>query len=361
MKTAIIYGSGISGATCARLLAECNYQVVVFEARNNIGGLCFDAYDDEHLYIQQYGPHIFHTNDEEVNSFVTLYGKWKEHKHSVLACLKDDVYVPVPFNFLSIKRTFEKDKADYFIAKLKEQFHEKEAIRLNAITSKELLELKQYIIKHIFEKYTAKQWGKPLFMVDKSIIDRIPIKLTYENYYFTDKYQYMPKDTFTVFIYNLLSHKNITVVRNSFCDYMFDDNAADIKILTGPLDAFFRYRYGRLKYRSIQFDHIKSANKQRAAVINYTESKKYTRITDFSLLKDDVTFMRNLCIEYPTKANSIYNAYYPVKTNSNVEQYKKFAKENGYLLCGRLACYEYLDIDDAILKGIQLVKGIKNK
>ncbi|MEI6266722.1 MAG: UDP-galactopyranose mutase [bacterium] len=382
-KDVIVVGCGFSGAVCARKLADNGKRVVIIEKRSHIAGNMYDSYDSQGILIHNYGPHIFHTNNEEVFAFIKPFSAWYKYEHRVLGNI-GGILVPIPFNYKSIESLFEKKEADTIKKLLNEHFGSNERVSvLDLINSKEpnIKEFGRFVYNNVFARYTAKQWGVPFEKVNQSVINRVPILLGYDDRYFQDKIQMMPQNGFTELFKNLLDHKNILVrtsidskelISHKDNKIYFEGDQWDKPIVyTGAIDEFFDYRFGRLPYISLdlRFEQKKITTFQPAAVVNYTISEKYTRITEFKyltkqIIKNKSTILKEYPREYSPNENIGNIPYYPIIEEKNIilyNKYKNLAKKLGNMfLCGRLANYGYYNMDAAIEKALDVAEMIIN-
>ena len=380
MERIIVVGAGISGATMARLFAESGKDVIVIDKRENIGGNVYDFTDRNGIIVQPFGPHIFHTNDKEVFDFLSRFTTWREYEHRVLAKVRKDKFVPVPFNLTSLFTLYPKDKAERIKKILIEQigFDKKVPImQLKKHEDAEIRKFADFVYKNIFYVYSLKQWGiKPEYLSGE-IMNRVPVYLSYEDRYFTDKYQFMPTHGFTEMIANILRHPNIklklrTDARSQLTfdngDIYFGGKLFDGKVVyTGCLDELFDYKFGVLPYRSLKFKFklYKTPSYQPSAVVNYTTSHNYTRITEFTKFTCPAKENTLVVKEYSKAFKKGRDVpYYPIPMEKNKVHYEKYKKladryDNLYLL-GRLAKYEYINMDVAVRKAMDLFEQIEN-
>jgi UDP-galactopyranose mutase len=294
MKRIFIFGCGISGATLARLYAEKNYLVDIYEIRYHIGGNCYDHYDSHGVLIHKYGPHIFHTSNEAVYKFVNHFCKINEYTNKVNAMV-DNKVVALPINFKSIEQIFPLN-SKYIIQKLMKLYPNNKTITLDElknIKDKKIQTMFQYIYKRIYANYSKKMWGVPIKTLSRDIINRVQITLGYEESYFpNDKYQGLPKEGYTKFIKNIINHKNITVHLKSNIDtlklnnnkvYIDNIECNDKIFYCGSIDKLFQYKFGRLNYRSLclKFQSFRKNKYQQSAIINYPSHPKMTRCCEY--------------------------------------------------------------------------------
>lgn len=381
MEKVIVVGAGISGATIARLFAETGKQVTIIDKRENIGGNTFDQVNRNGILVQPYGPHIFHTNFKEVFEFLSRFTEWREYEHKVLARVRKDKLVPVPFNLTSLYELFPKEKADSIKEILISEIGENQKVPIMQLKKHENPEIRkfaEYVYKNIFYIYTLKQWGFKPEHLGEEVMNRVPVYLSNDDRYFTDTYQCMPKDGFTSMIKNILRHPNIKIKLSTDAKkviqlhenkvYYRGKEFDGILIYTGCADELFDYKFGMLPYRSLKFKFktLKKSSFQPSAVVNYTTSKKYTRITEFTKFTCSPKFDATVIVkEYSEPYKKDKNIpYYPIPKRKNKELFEKYnelAKSypNLYLL-GRLANYKYINMDVAVKNAFALFDEINN-
>lgn len=380
MEKIIIVGAGLSGATIARLFAESGKDVIVMDKRETIGGNAYDFVDENGITVQPYGPHIFHTSDKEVFDFLSKFTDWNKYEHKVLARVRKDRFVPVPFNLLSLEKCFSKEKAERIKNVLVEEIgldKKVPILQLKKHGSKEIRDFAEFVYKHIFYIYTMKQWGFRPEQLGQEVMNRVPVYVSYEDRYFTDEYQYMPKNGFTDMVANMLRHPRIKLKLKTdarkelalldgkiyFGGKPFDGTV----VYTGCVDELFDYKYGVLPYRSLKFKFKtkKCQSYQPSAVVNYTTSAPFTRISEFTKFtcepKDNTVIVKEYSVPFKKGKNI---PYYPIPIAKNYEHYQKYAEEakaykNLYLL-GRLANYKYINMDVAVKNAMLLFNNIKD-
>jgi len=378
MTDILVVGAGLSGATVARLFAEQGNSVTVMDKRKTIGGNLYDYVDKNGVTVQLYGPHIFHTAHKEVFDFLSRFTEWEKYEHRVQAKIRKDKFVPVPFNLTALKELYPKSEAEEIEKILVEEIGTDKKVpilQLKKHDNKKIRDFAEFVYKNIFYIYTMKQWGFPPEMLGEAVMNRVPVYLSYEDRYFTDEYQFMPKNGFTDMIKNMLAHPNIQLSLN--CDALKEIALKDGEIYyrgkpfsgtvvyTGCLDELFEFKFGVLPYRSLKFKFSTKnySSYQPASVVNYTTSKRYTRISEFTKFacskKDKTVIVK----EYPRAFKVNKNIpYYPIPLKENNEHYLKYSKEaESYKklhLLGRLAEYKYINMDIAVLNAIKLFDSI---
>lgn len=378
---ALVVGCGIVGSVIARYLAEeKNMNVVIWERRNHIGGNIYDYVDEYGIRVHQYGPHIFHTRNKVIYDYVCRYSEWIPYK-LVCGAVIDGICTPTAFNFKTIDLFYSKEQADEIKLHIKNKFGERESatvVEMLDCDDPVIRDYAQFLFDKDYSLYTAKQWGISPKEIDKSVLKRVPIRFSYEEAYFADEYQVMPKDGYTTFIQNILNHPNIDVKLNiealehlSIVDgtiLSVDGQTVDYPIIyTGPLDELFKFSNGKLPYRSLRFEwrYEEKESFQDLPVVAYPQAKDFTRITEYKKLPEQETRGTSYAIEYPLPYNSDsekMEPYYPVLTEDSqkvYEQYreKAYAVKNLYC-CGRLANFKYYDMDKAIESALEFLEKI---
>lgn len=376
MYDSIIVGCGFAGAVVARELAERGGQnVCIIEKRNHIGGNCYDLYDDEGILIHQYGPHIFHTSKKHVYDYLSRFTKWYDYKHEVVANIRGE-YVPVPFNLNTLKMVYGEKKAAELREKLINTYGMESRVpilQLRENPDKEIQQVADYVYENIFLHYTLKQWGQKPEEIDPSVSARVPVLISEDNGYFQEPYQGMPLEGFTPLFEKLLDFPSIKVMLDTDATQLLRLEDGKIYfdgkefigqvIFTGPIDEFFSCCYGQLPYRSLNFlfEHHEKSDYQPKAVVNYTVSEDYTRITEFKKLTgqkkpEHTTIVKEYPIPYTGMNGEI--PYYSIVNDDNMALYAKYtALLEGYPnfhLLGRLAEYKYYNIDAIVDEALKL-------
>lgn len=361
-----VVGAGISGATVARLLAEQGYIVHVYEQNQNVGGACEDKLEPTNeSYIQYHGSHIFHTNNKEVWDFVSRFTTWSPYIHKVKAMIDGNLF-SLPLNWNDCDKL--PHNIWYTLQDVEELELDKEPpyeYTLDDFANSDIdcfKDVADYIFKNVFEYYSTKQWGE---IPDKSVLARVKAyRNSYDERYFTDKYQGIPVAGFTTMIHYMLRHLNIGMRYHKFTKEYISSSSYDYIFYSGSVDELMDYKYGELPYRTCKFtyttlDHPKH---QEAAVINYTQNYDFTRTHDYSWYLPVNKAI--LAKEYPKqfdRHNSLQTRYYPINKPENKELYQKYCNKlkeiaPNVILIGRLGLYQYLDMDKAIAKSFEIVK-----
>lgn len=387
MYDVIIIGCGFAGATTARKLADdCNKKVLILEKRAHIAGNMYDAFNKQGIKVHMYGPHIFHTDIKHVFDYLGKFTEWRAYEHRVLGKI-DGNLVPIPFNFKSVDMLFSGNEAVFIKNKLLECFPGKKKVLVFDLLNHENADVQKfgnYVYNKVFVNYTAKQWGVHHENIDKSVVSRVPVVLGYDDRYFDDGIQYMPKNGYVPLFQKMLDHKNITVELN--CDahkrisfenknnaIYFDGQEVKCPIVyTGAIDELMDYRFGRLPYRSLNmmFENHAKTTFQRTGVVNFPNEEKYTRITEFKYLTGQVidgktTIMKEYPLAYDINNKKADIPYYPVIQPDNINLYERYKSEmrkyDNMYLCGRLAEYKYYNMDAVVDRALKIARKIKRE
>lgn len=381
MYDAVVIGSGIAGAATARVLAEeQGKQVLVLERRPHIGGNCYDREDEYGILIHQYGPHIFHTGDEEVYAWLSRFTDWYEFGHEVVARVGERL-IPVPFNLNTLKMVYGEEKGESLAGKLTDTFGAGARVpilKLREQTDPEIQAIADFVYENIFLKYTMKQWGQKPEEIDPAVTGRVPVVISYDNRYFGDKYQGMPRDGYTPMFEKILAHPGIEVRTGTDAREILELREEEGKvclegrefhgavIYTGAADELFGCRYGRLPYRSLRFDfeHYRIPDYQGHSVVNYTVSEEFTRITEFKHLTGQKAEGTTIVKEYPFAYTGAEGEipYYAILNEENLALYQRYAalaeKFPDFYLLGRLAEYKYYNIDAMAARALGLARSL---
>jgi len=368
MKKVLIVGAGISGATLAERFAnELGKKVVILEARNHIGGNCYDYYNEDGILTPKYGPHFFHTNDTAVWKYVNKFSEWTPYEHRVLSSVDvKGTLVPVPVNIHTVNLLFGLElKNEKDMQKWLEDNTKKNDSPVNSEEAA-LRRVGKELYEKLFKNYTKKQWDMWPSELGPEVMDRIPVRTNFEDRYFADEYQAMPKDGYTKFFETILSNQNIEVRLNTvFRPEEHDLEDYEYVFYTGRIDTFFGEKFSSpLQYRSLRFEFetIDQEYYQRATTINYPNTEEYTRITEPKHSTGQKHEKTVIIKEYSTWDGE---PYYPVPDPKNKELYakyqheaKKLESQNIYFV-GRLAEYKYFNMDQAFSNALKLFDDLK--
>ena len=330
MKRILVVGAGLSGATIARELADIGYKVHVIDRRNHVAGNAYDYVNEHGIRVHEYGPHLFHTNNERVFIWMSRFTEWVEYRHKVKAQLKDGRYATLPVNRETKDMVGEENVLDVF-----------------------------------FRPYTKKMWGVELDQLNPDIINRVPIRDDDNEYYFPDdKIQYMPRNGYTKMVENMLHHHNITLGLNTDFNVNMEKNY-DHVFNSMPIDQYFEFKYGKLPYRSIKFETVSLPIPQAlpTATVNFTHHGPKTRVTEWKNIPchGDNKYITTLTFEEPCDyADNNFERYYPVKDRDGknrelYERYKNDQPENVTFI-GRCGLYAYLDMHQAVNSALAIAR-----
>ncbi len=370
----IIVGAGLAGSVVAeRIATQLNKKVLLIEKRNHIGGNCYDYIDRNNIILHKYGPHLFHTNKKEVVAYLSKFTDWSIYNHKVLAFIEGKK-IPIPFNFNSLYEVFPLSKAKKIEKKLLQNYAHNSKIpilELKKSTDEELLFLANYVYDKIFANYTAKQWGMKPEEIDNSVTARVPIFVGRDDRYFNDIYQMVPSRGYTSMISKMLDYPNIKIMLNTdfnevcnLTDEGFRFLGNDFKgkiIYSGQIDQLFNNIFGELPYRSVRmrFESIETNFYQETGTVNYPNNYDFTRITEFKHIHPTDSKKTTILKEYPQTYKAGKNTpYYPMFTKKNRTRYNKYLnhakKWNNIILLGRLAEYQYYDMDDVVERALKI-------
>lgn len=355
----LITGCGFAGSVLAERLASQGKKVLIVDKRDHIGGNAYDYYNEDGILIHQYGPHIFHTNSEEVFRYLSRFTDWRPYEHRVLGSI-DGQLVPIPINLTTINKLYGKnltssEVVDFLASKAeaRKPVLTSEDVVINAV-GKELYE-------KFFRGYTKKQWDLDPSELDASVTARVPTRTNSDDRYFTDTFQAMPKHGYTEMFKKMLSHPNIHIMLNTNFRDIVNLIPHRKLIYTGPIDSYFDFRFGKLPYRSIdfRFETLDQEQYQDTGTVNYPTSNLYTRITEFKHLTGQVHRKTTIVYEYPTGEG---DPYYPIPRKENQEiynHYKKLAEETpDVYFTGRLGTYKYYNMDQVVAQSLALFRKI---
>ena len=361
----LIVGAGFAGSVLAeRLAADAGRRVLLIDRRPHVGGNAFDVHDDAGVLIHRYGPHIFHTNSDEIVRHLSRFTSWRTYEHKVLASV-DGQLVPIPINRTTINKLYGLDlrtdaqAADFLASRAEpvEKIRTSEDVVVSAV-GRELYE-------KFFQGYTRKQWGIDPSGLDKAVTSRVPTRTNTDDRYFNDSFQAMPKLGFTRMFENMLDHDNITVMTDvEFADVR-DDVLYDRLVFTGPVDEFFDHRYGALPYRSLRFQHETHdvEQYQAVAVVNYPHpDTPYTRISEYKHLTGQTHPKTSITFEFPSAEG---DPYYPIPRAENQDLYKRYEAlalaRPDVSFVGRLATYRYYNMDQVVGQALATYRRIAER
>jgi len=359
----LIVGAGFAGSVLAeRLASQQDARVLLVEQRPHIGGNAHDRFDDEGVLIHPYGPHIFHTNSADIFDYLGRFTRWRPYQHRVLASV-DGQLLPMPINLNTLNglyglglNAFDMEKFLDGVAEKKDDIRTSEDVVVNRVG--------RDLYNKFFRGYTRKQWGLDPSELDASVTARVPTRTNRDDRYFNDTYQAMPLHGYTRMFENMLRHPNIRLMLNT--DYKDIASVVPWKhmIYTGPVDAFFDFRFGKLPYRSLNFEHVTRQQEwvQSVGTINHPNDYGYTRVSEFKHLTGQRHPCSSLVYEYPTADG---NPYYPIPRPENTALYRRYESEAeaqpDVSFVGRLATYKYYNMDQVVGQALSLFKRLKER
>jgi UDP-galactopyranose mutase len=350
----LIVGAGFAGSVLAeRLASQHNARVLIVDRREHVGGNAYDEPNEAGILYHKYGPHIFHTNSDQVVDYLSQFTEWRPYEHRVLAHVRGQL-VPIPINRTTLNRLFDLDlktdeeAAEYLASRAEpvDEIRTSEDVVINAVGEE--------LYKLFFRGYTRKQWGLDPSELDKQVTSRIPTRTNEDDRYFGDTFQAMPLEGYTKMFERMLDNPLIEV-RTGVDFAELKDRAheiADHIIYTGPIDEYFDFRFGKLPYRSLKFDHQTLDQEwfQEVAVVNYpSEDVPFTRISEYKHLTGQEAPNTTITYEYPSAEG---DPYYPIPRPENQELFKKYEaladETEGVTFVGRLATYRYYNMDQIV-------------
>lgn len=380
---AIVVGAGFAGSVVAQQLTErMDMRVLIIEKCDRIGGCMHDQTMESGIRANLFGPHIFHTNDKRVFSYINRFCTWRDYRHHVLADWYG-TYFPLPFNENSLVTAFGQERAAGMIERLEAQFghgSRTSLAQLRKVGDSEFDEIAAFMLQNIFKTYSMKQWGVDANEIDESILSRVPLRLSHEDSFYLDAYQGVPAEGYTALFERMLNDNRITVCLETEAESVFGMEfagpAADAPlqsivvkdcifqgpiVFSGPIDELFLQRFGRLPYRTVDFEFqtLDTEFALPCGTVNYTVSEAYTRATECKRISGQdakvTTLIREFPHEYDDPAHQM--PLYPIINEDNKAQHQVYMNlveplSNFYAI-GRLAEYRYYDMDEIVAKALE--------
>lgn len=358
----IIVGAGLFGSVFAHEATKKGKKCLVIDKRNHLGGNIY-CEEKEGINLHKYGAHIFHTNDKKIWDYVNSFVAFNRFTNSPMANYKGELY-NLPFNMNTFYQLWGTKTPKEAQAKIQEQIKD-----LNISNPKNLEEQALSLVgKDIYYKlikgYTEKQWGRKATELPVFIIKRLPVRFTFDNNYFKDKYQGIPEGGYNKLIDGLLNGIEVITDVDFFEKREYWDSKADKIVFTGRIDEFYNFKYGKLNYRSLKFEHqtLDIDNYQGNAVVNYNEREvPYTRIIEHKHFEFGTQKKTVITKEYPQEWDEEKEPYYPINDEKNNLLYLKYKKlserEKNIIFGGRLAEYRYYDMHQVIASALKKVKN----
>ncbi|PZR34496.1 MAG: UDP-galactopyranose mutase [Caulobacter segnis] len=348
----VVVGAGFAGSVLAeRLAAGLDKRVLLVDRRPHIGGNAYDEHNADGVLMHRYGPHIFHTNSEDVAAYLSRFTRWRPYEHRVLAETGRGL-LPMPINRTTLNGLYgldlkSDDEAAAYLASRAEPV-------ANIRTSEDVVisAIGRDLYQRFFQGYTRKQWGLDPSELDKSVTARVPTRTNTDDRYFTDTFQAMPAAGYTRMFEAMVDHPNITVETGVEWDDIRAETVFDHVVYTGPIDDYFDGRYGPLPYRSLKFRHETHDQEwfQSVGTVNYpAEDVPYTRISEYKHMTGQTHRKTTITYEYPS---AVGDPYYPIPRPENQALYKRYEAlalaEHGVTFVGRLASYRYYNMDQVV-------------
>ncbi len=352
----LVVGAGYAGSTMAeRLATEAGMRVLVIDRRPHIAGNAYDALDEHGVLIHHYGPHIFHTNSDKVVQYLSRFTEWLPYEHRVLAVV-DDKLLPMPINRTTLNALYDlgletEEQVEAYLTSVAEP-RERQETSEDSVVARFGWDL----YEKFFRGYTTKQWGMDPRELHAQVCARIPVRFNTDDRYFGDSFQNMPRDGYTAMFRNMLDHPNIDIKLGVEYADVKDEVEYAHTVWTGPIDELYDYRYGKLPYRSLEFETRSQETPnlelvQDVAVVNYpAPDVPYTRITEYRHMTGQTELpWTTFHTEYPRAEG---DPYYPIPKAENRELYHRYEalseQEGGVTFVGRLARYQYLNMDQVV-------------
>jgi UDP-galactopyranose mutase len=353
----LVVGGGFAGCVLAeRLASQLGRRVLIIDRRDHIGGNAFDFHNEAGVMVHRYGPHIFHTNSQKVLDYLSQFTSWRPYEHRVLAEV-DGQRVPIPINLTTINSLYglnlDPEGAAAFLAA-------RAVPGLNIQSSRDVVvsQVGEELYQKFFEGYTLKQWGVDASRLDKSVTSRVPTRTDADDRYFQDKFQCMPLEGYTRMFERMIDHPNITFMPSTDYADVKDTIEHDHLVYSGPVDEYFGFRFGKLPYRSLRFEHATFEQPvfQDVAVVNYPAPDiPFTRITEYKHLTGQTHPCTSITREFPT---DVGDPYYPIPAPENAALYRRYEElaeaTPGVTFTGRLGTYRYYNMDQVVAQSLTL-------
>lgn len=356
----VVVGAGLAGLTLAeRIATQLDERVLVIEKRSHIGGNVYDSYNEDGILVHNYGPHTFHTNMKYVWDYLSKFTEWRSYQHRVMSYV-DGRFVPLPISLETINALYNLNlSADEMV-----DFIDSKRVPLESIVTSEDVALSNAgkdIYEKFFKQYTIKQWGVSPDELDKSVISRIPFRTNRDTRYFTDRYQGQPLCGYTAMCKKMCNGGRIGILLNTDYKDVINQIEHEYMIYTGPVDYYFDYCFGPLKYRSVslEFVTLDTPSFQDVASTRYPNDYDFTRITEFKKMTGQDHRKTTILREYPCDGE---DPFYPFPTDEWMKlanKYRQLAeKEKNVYFVGRLAEYRYYDMDDVVARALSCFEGL---
>ncbi|MBA3390115.1 MAG: UDP-galactopyranose mutase [Rubrobacter sp.] len=356
----LVVGAGYAGSVVAERLASAGRRVLVVERRPHVGGNAYDEYDEQGVLIHRYGPHIFHTNSRRVVEYLSNFTEWRPYEHRALAHV-DGKLLPIPINLDTVNGFYGLDLREEEVGAFFERVREP---RSPVLTSEDVVlnAVGRDLYEKFFRNYTRKHWGLDPSQLSAGVAARVPVRTDRDDRYWTDDFQALPREGYTKMFEAMLDHPNISVELGVDFREVREFIQTTHVVYTGPIDAYFDHRFGRLPYRSLSFEHTHLPGRpryQRVATINYPNEHDYIRVTEFKHLTRQEHPGTSIVREYP---RSDGDPYYPIPRPENQALYRRYrslaAREKDVTFVGRLAQYRYYNMDQVVGAALKAAREI---
>lgn len=354
---AILVGAGLFNAVLAHRLIQLGKSVLVVEKRNHIAGNCYTERKDN-IDVHKYGAHIFHTSNEEIWEFANKFATFNTFVNSPIANYKNEIY-NLPFNMNTFAQMFHVVSPEEVKLKIQEEIEKENIVKPKNLEEQAISMVGRTIYEKLIKGYTEKQWGRKCTALPPEIIKRIPLRFTYDNNYFNDKYQGIPVDGYTALVEKMYNGCDILLNTDFLKNKSKFENMTYRTYYSGCIDEYYDYCYGPLEYRSVRFEtnEYDVDNYQGNAVVNYTsDDVPYTRIIEHKWFNNRNSKNTIISREYSSEWKKGEVPYYPVNNEKNTALYNKYKNitNNKVVFVGRLGEYKYYDMDDTIEKALKL-------
>ncbi len=356
----LIVGAGLYGAVFAHEATKKGKKCLVIDKRDHIAGNIY-TYECEGINVHQYGAHIFHTNNKQVWEYVNQFAEFNRYTNSPVANYKGEIY-NMPFNMNTFNKMWGVITPEEAKAKIQQQREEAGIKDPKNLEEQAISLVGTDIYEKLIKGYTGKQWGRPCTELPAFIIQRLPVRFTYDNNYFNALYQGIPMGGYTQMVANMLGDVEVRLETDYFANREGLEALAEKVVYTGPVDAYFDYKLGALQYRSVRFETetLDTDNYQGNAVVNYTDSETpYTRIIEHKHFEFGTQPKTVISREYSAEWKQGDEPYYPVNDAKNsqlYQQYKQLAdSQTNVIFGGRLGEYKYYDMDKVIEVALDVV------
>jgi UDP-galactopyranose mutase len=365
----LVVGAGFAGSIVAeRLASQLGQRVLVIDRRDHIAGNAFDHHDEHGVLIHRYGPHIFHTNSERVVDHLSQFTEWLPYEHRVVAAV-DGKHVPIPINRTTVNELYglaleTDEEVEAFYAARAEPVE-----RIRNAEDQVVAKVGRDLYEKFFRGYTLKQWARDPSELHASVTARIPLRTNTDDRYFGDRFQQMPAEGYTAMFARMLDHPLIEVRTATEFDDVRDEVEYGHLVYTGPVDGFFEHRFGKLPYRSLEFEVRSEPTpdgglKLPATVVNYPSADvPWTRVTEYRQMTGQLVHdWTTMHAEHPRSEG---DPYYPIPNDENRALYKRYealaAAMPDVTFVGRLARYQYLNMDQVVGQALKAFDDIATR